>query len=70
MMMEDQLERSNRETEGIMEMKKKVEGVIQGLGQVDVADTGTPSTPIADGETTARAAREINAWDELEKEFP
>ena len=70
MMMEDQLERSNRETEGIMEMKKKVEGVIQGLGQVDVADIGTPLMPIMDRKTTARAAREINAWDELEKEFP
>ena len=69
MMMEDQLERSNREIEGIMEMKKKVEGVIQGLGQVDTADIGTPLAQETDDEATARAECETNAWDELEKEF-
>lgn len=68
-MMEEQLEKSKLETKGIMEMKKKVEGVLQGLEFVDKADVGTPTAQGSDGESGADIEQELNAWEKLEKIF-
>ncbi|KAB8294063.1 hypothetical protein EYC80_009519 [Monilinia laxa] len=38
LMMQDQLDRSRAETEGIMKMKEKVEGLLESLGQINFAD--------------------------------
>ncbi|KAG4032868.1 hypothetical protein MFRU_006g03290 [Monilinia fructicola] len=38
LMMQDQLDRSRAETEGIMKMKEKVEGLLESFGQVNFAD--------------------------------
>jgi mediator of RNA polymerase II transcription subunit 7 len=66
MMMEDQLERSRLETKGIMEMKKKVEGILEGLGQDDTTENITPAVDL-----NGAAPRDdgCEAWDELDKHF-
>lgn len=40
MMMEDQLARSRAETEGVLKMKEKVEGILEGLGDIKVDGKG------------------------------
>ena len=37
-MMQSQLDKSRKETQGIREMKEKVEGILEGLGQAKLAD--------------------------------
>jgi mediator of RNA polymerase II transcription subunit 7 len=64
-MMQDQLDRSRKETEGIREMKAKVESIIEGLAQAklaegEVADAGKDAKKVENGK---------DVWDELEKVF-
>lgn len=67
MMMEDQLERSKRETEGIEEIKGKVEGILKGLGQAKLAngEGRDNKEEKSNGETNG----ELAVWDELQREF-
>ncbi|KAF4631140.1 hypothetical protein G7Y89_g6993 [Cudoniella acicularis] len=65
LMMQDQLEKSRAETEGIMKMKAKVEGILEGLGQAKLAEMKNGKL---DGDCdNFEEGRDI--WDELEKEF-
>ena len=65
-MMQDQLERSKAETEGILNMKEKVEGILEGLGQAKLAEIDLPEDEIME-EPEEEAGKVV--WDELEKEF-
>lgn len=65
-MMQDQLDRSKAETEGILRMKEKVEGILEGLGQANLAESNDINM---DGTNTTDKDVEKSIWDELEKEF-
>ncbi|CZR59919.1 related to MED7-member of RNA Polymerase II transcriptional regulation mediator complex [Phialocephala subalpina] len=64
LMMQDQLEKSKAETQGIREMKEKVEGILEGLSQAKLAEAvemnGKGDQDDLDGQ---------DVWAELEKEF-
>jgi mediator of RNA polymerase II transcription subunit 7 len=67
LMMQDQLERSRAETEGIMGMKGRVEGIIEGLSQAklgegvgDVDMQGLEKEEMEEGR---------DVWEELKREF-
>lgn len=65
LMMQDQLERSRAETEGIMRMKGEVEGVLEGLGKIGLGEEGKGAAQknedlVEDGE---------DVWAELTREF-
>lgn len=66
LMMQAQLEKSRKETQGIKEMKAKVEGLIQGLGQTSLAESEEPTSL---NEKVADAEEGKDVWDELEKHF-
>jgi mediator of RNA polymerase II transcription subunit 7 len=65
-MMQDQLEKSKAETEGIMKMKAEVERILEGLGKLDMAEIEvngakkSVALPMEEG---------LDVWEELEKEF-
>jgi len=63
LMMQDQLDRSRAETQGIRDMKEKVEGILEGLSQAKLVET--------DGEVVSKVKKEEGEeiWDVLEKEF-
>ena len=65
-MMQDQLERSRKETEGIREVKERVEGVIEGLSQAKLADFEIKDTG-GDGEGALEEGKDV--WEVLEREF-
>jgi mediator of RNA polymerase II transcription subunit 7 len=71
MMMEDQLERSKNEIEGIERMKMKVDGILKGLGQPTWADgiEEGEQPPALKGSSEDDVAGE-DVWEELYKEFP
>ncbi|TVY51556.1 Mediator of RNA polymerase II transcription subunit 7 [Lachnellula cervina] len=66
LMMQDQLEKSRRETEGIREVKEKVEGVIEGLGSVKLAEFGNGKLGKGKVDIVAEGR---DVWETLEKEF-
>jgi mediator of RNA polymerase II transcription subunit 7 len=63
-MMQTQLERSRAETQGIREMKMKVEGILEGLSQAKLAE---------EKENEERGNEEVedgrDVWEALEREF-
>ena len=68
-MMQDQLERSRAETRAIGEMKKKVEGILEGLS----VGLGVEKNGLENG-VDVRHEREVveegrDGWEELEREF-
>jgi len=63
LMMQDQLERSRAETQGIKDMRAKVEGVLEGLSQAKLAEIGGLDA-MRDEDMEGRVI-----WDELEREF-
>ncbi len=68
LMMEAQVARAKAETEGIEKMKKKVEGILAGLGQAKLVsedDMERETVPVVEDENEY----EKEVWEELEKEF-
>lgn len=63
MMMQDQLDRSRAETQGIRDMKEKVDGILEGLSQAKLAETSTDVVHEVPVEDMAEA------WEVLEREF-
>jgi mediator of RNA polymerase II transcription subunit 7 len=63
-MMQNQLDRSRAETEGIREMKEKVEGILEGLSQAKLAEEkekeGSSGEVVDDGR---------DVWEVLDREF-
>ncbi|CAG8953655.1 hypothetical protein HYFRA_00010114 [Hymenoscyphus fraxineus] len=62
LMMQDQLEKSRAETKGIMEMKEKVEGILEGLAKTGLGSEGK-------GMGGGMVERGVDVWEELEREF-
>jgi len=63
LLMQDQLEKSRAETQGIREMKEKVDGLLEGLGKIDVVDE-------VEGERSNEEVEERReVWAVLETEF-
>jgi mediator of RNA polymerase II transcription subunit 7 len=69
LMMQDQLERSKAETEGILRMKAEVETVLAGLGKLGFSEKeGSGEAPGAGpGNGEVEDGRDV--WDELERGF-
>ncbi|TVY38259.1 Mediator of RNA polymerase II transcription subunit [Lachnellula subtilissima] len=66
LMMQDQLEKSRKETEGIREVKERVEGVIEGLGKLKLAEF--ENEKVRQGKVeVVEEGRDV--WETLEKEF-
>ena len=66
LMMQDQLEKSRKETQGIREVKERVEGVIEGLGKLKLAEF--ENGKVGQGEVeVVEDGRDV--WETLEKEF-
>jgi len=63
-MMQTQLERSRSETQGIREMKLKVEGILEGLSQAKLAEEKEAEDK---GEEVVEDGKDI--WEALEREF-
>ena len=63
-MMQNQLDRSRAETQGIMEMKQKVEGILEGLSQAKLKEEEHRE----DEKEKVDEGRDI--WEALEKEYP
>lgn len=63
-MMQNQLDRSRAETQGIMEMKEKVEGILEGLSQAKLKEE-----ELREGEEK-RVEEGRDIWEALEKEYP
>lgn len=61
-MMQTQLERSRAETQGIREMKMKVEGILEGLSHAKLAEENEES-----GNEVVEDRRDV--WEALEREF-
>jgi len=64
LMMQDQLERSRAETQGVQEMKEKVEGILEGLSQAKLAEQEERDKSDDEVEEEGK-----DVWDCLEKEF-
>jgi mediator of RNA polymerase II transcription subunit 7 len=68
-MMQDQLERSKAETEGILRMKAEVERVLESLGKetlIEKEDSGEVPQAVAKKEEV-EVGRDV--WEELRREF-
>ncbi len=65
-MMQDQLEKSRAETQGIREMKGKVEGIIEGLS-LDLKKVDVVNGEVEKKSESVEEGREV--WEELEREF-
>jgi mediator of RNA polymerase II transcription subunit 7 len=63
-MMQTQLERSRAETQGIREMKMKVEGILEGLSQAKLAEEKENEES---GNEVVEDGRDV--WEVLEREF-
>lgn len=66
-MMQSQLDKSRKETQGIREMKVKVEGILEGLGQAKLADGGEAAKVVDEKERFVEEGRDV--WEELELVF-
>ena len=62
--MQTQLERSRAETQGIREMKMKVEGILEGLSQAKLAEEKENEER---GNEVVEDGRDV--WEALEREF-
>ena len=65
-MMQDQLEGSRKETEGIRELWERVEGDIEGLGKAKLAELGDGKVG-REGKEVVEEGRDV--WEVLEREF-
>ena len=65
-MMQDQLDKSRAETEGIKKMKQEVEGVLEGLSQAKLAEEEKPQEKSEDVQVVEEGQ---DVWECLEKEF-
>jgi mediator of RNA polymerase II transcription subunit 7 len=63
-MMQNQLDRSRAETQGIREMKEKVESILEGLSQAKLAEEKDNESG---GKEVVDEGRDV--WEVLEKEF-
>ncbi|KAG9239129.1 MED7 protein-domain-containing protein [Amylocarpus encephaloides] len=66
LMMQDQLEKSRAETKGIMDMKGKVESILEGLNQKQSIESDKTREEDTDAPVIDDGS---DVWDELEKEF-
>lgn len=68
-MMQDQLDRSKAETEGILKMKAQVESVLQGLGKTGLVekDEGEEALPAETEKEDEATSSDV--WRELRQEF-
>jgi mediator of RNA polymerase II transcription subunit 7 len=64
-MMQDQLDRSRAETEGIMKMKREVEGILEGLGKIGLGEGSLGS--VKKDEVLVEEGEDV--WAELDREF-
>jgi len=65
-MMQDQLDKSRAETEGIKKMKQEVEGILEGLALAKLAEEEKPQEKSEDVEIVEEGK---DIWECLEKEF-
>jgi mediator of RNA polymerase II transcription subunit 7 len=65
-MMQDQLDKSKAETEGIMKMKKKAEGILEGLSQVKLAEEDVSGDEIIEAADDGDGK---DVWDKLDREY-
>lgn len=65
-MMQDQLDRSRAETEGIMKMKEKVEGLLESFGQVNFADDDIFNSQVHENIIEDDGK---DVWEQLDLEF-
>jgi mediator of RNA polymerase II transcription subunit 7 len=68
-MMQDQLDKSKAETLGIKAMKEKVEGILVGLGEMQVVGKEEDTIMGEDIAVNQEADEGKDVWDELEREF-
>ena len=68
-MMQDQLDKSRSETQGIKAMKEKVEGILVGLGQMQVVEKEEDTIMGEDIAVSQQVEEGKDVWDELEREF-
>jgi mediator of RNA polymerase II transcription subunit 7 len=68
-MMQDQLDKSRAETQGIKAMKEKVEGILVGLGQIQVVEKDEDTIMGEDIAVNQKVEEGKDVWDELEREF-
>lgn len=66
-MMQDQLDRSRAETDGIRRMKEKVEGILEGLSQAKLAETEEEKVETTEEWREEEEGRDI--WEELQRQF-
>jgi mediator of RNA polymerase II transcription subunit 7 len=67
LMMQDQLERSRAETEGIMRMKSEVEGLLEGLGSAKLADREVGGEKDVKQDGADEEGRDV--WEEVWRAF-
>jgi len=68
LMMQDQLDRSRAETEGIMKMKGEVEGILEGLAKIGLSDE-VVQNGIGEKELNVSVEAGHDVWNELEAQF-
>ena len=66
-MMQSQLDQSRKETQGIREMKTKVEGILEGLGQAKLASSEDVTVVVDEKVGVLEEGRDV--WEELESMF-
>jgi len=67
LMMQDQLDRSRAETNGIRQMKEKVEGILEGMSQTKLAETEEEKVETTEEWREEEEGRDI--WEELQRQF-
>ncbi len=67
MMMQDQLDRSRAETEGIRQMKEKVQGILEGFSQAKLAETEDEKVENTEEWNEEEEGRDV--WEELQRQF-
>ena len=67
LMMQSQLDQSRKETQGIREMKTKVEGILEGLGQAKLAGSEDVIAAVDEKVGVLEEGRDV--WEELESMF-
>lgn len=64
--MQDQLDKSRAETEGIMKMKEKVEGMLEGFGEIKLGDEANANSQEHEN-VIEDDGKDI--WEQLDLEF-
>ena len=62
LMMRDQLERSRKETEGILKMKEEVEGMLEGLQKIGLGEREAVNGELNGAAAGDRGVEEIRNW--------